>query len=76
MLFNKRNTGLLLAGVAAYAAYRYSKMSKSERKDMTDRVKATGKKMYDEYVPGTVKNWVEKNKNAGNSSAEAPLYNF
>jgi hypothetical protein len=76
MLFNKKNTGLLLAGVAAYAAYRFSKMSKSERKDMTDRVKAKGQKIYDEYVPGNVKNWFEKNKNTGNANAEPPLYTF
>jgi len=76
MLFNKRNTGLLLAGVAAYAAYRYSRMSKEERKDMSDRVKTAGKKMYDDYVPGSVKNWFEKNKNTGHSSAEPPLYTF
>jgi hypothetical protein len=76
MLFNKKNTGLLLAGIAAYAAYRYNKMNASEKKEMTDRLKAKGKKIYDDYVPGNVKNWFEKSKDNGGATADAPSYTF
>ncbi len=76
MLFNRKNTGLLLAGLAAYGVYRYNKMSDAQKKDMKDNLKAKGKKMYDDYVPGTVKNWIEKKKVNGEAPADSPLYTF
>ncbi len=57
MLQNRRsNSGsLLLAGLAAFAYYKYSKMSPEERRSMFDNLKAQGKKLVDEYVPANIK---------------------
>lgn len=54
MLGNKK--GLLLAGVAAYAYYKYNKMTPEQRQDMVGGLKEKGQKLYDEYVPSEVKN--------------------
>jgi hypothetical protein len=50
MLQNK--TGLLLAGLAAYAAYRYSKMSIEQKTSLKEK----GRKLADRYLPGNLKN--------------------
>lgn len=50
---------LLLAGAAAFVYYKYSKMSESEKRDIVDKLKSKGKKIYDDYVPSDVKNSVE-----------------
>ena len=54
MLFNKKG-GLLLAGLAAYAYYRYSKLTPEQKKDLTTKIKDQGKKWYDQIVPGNLK---------------------
>jgi len=45
-----------LAGLAAFAAYKYSTMSEEQKKNMSKKLKEKGKKMYDEYVPDKMKN--------------------
>ena len=57
MLQNRRsNSGsLLLAGLAAYAYYKYSKMSPAERSNLFETLKAKGKKLVDDYVPANIK---------------------
>ena len=40
--------GLLLLGAAAFGAYKYSKMSEQEKKNLKDK----GKKMFDENLGG------------------------
>jgi len=53
---NTRSGGsLLLAGLAAFAYYKYSKMSPDERRKMFDGLKEKGKKLVDEYVPANIK---------------------
>ena len=42
---------LLLAGLAAYAVYKYSRMSSEEKRTLVSNLKTKGKKMYDRYVP-------------------------
>ena len=42
---------LLLAGLAAYAVYKYSRMSSDEKKTLVNNLKTKGKKIYDRYVP-------------------------
>lgn len=42
---------LLLTGAAAYAAYKYSKMSETEKKELLDKFKQKGKKIYDQFSP-------------------------
>ena len=51
---------LIVGGLAAYAYYKYNKLSPKEKKDIVDNLKQKGKKLYDEYVPA-VKETIEKN---------------
>ncbi|QEC66597.1 hypothetical protein FRZ67_04525 [Panacibacter ginsenosidivorans] len=51
---------LIVGGLAAFAYYRYSKLSPKEKKDVVDNLKQKGKKLYEEYVP-VVKETIEKN---------------
>lgn len=46
---------LLLAGLAAYGYYRYSKMSADEKEKLVGGLKEKGRKFYDEKVPQNVK---------------------
>jgi len=53
----KRPTGtLLLAGLAAFAYYKYSKMSDEQKKNLVGDWKEKGKKFYEENVPDNIKN--------------------
>jgi hypothetical protein len=64
MLQNKRSaTPLLLAGLAAFAYYKYSKMSPEQKQDLTGTIKEKGKKIYDKYVPQSVKDMFGKKDN-------------
>jgi hypothetical protein len=56
---NKKFPGLIIAGVAAFLYYKYSKMSADEKKDIVNNLKAKGKQLYDAYLPGTVKQKLE-----------------
>ena len=58
---NTKLPGLVLAGLAAYAYYKYSKMSADEKRNLVGGLKEKGKKLYDQYVPANLKNNVEKN---------------
>jgi|GEM_PF-1148284 len=40
---------LLLAGAAAYAYYRYTKMSADQKRDLTDNLKRQGNKIVDQF---------------------------
>lgn len=55
----KKLSLLFLAGAAAFVYYKYSKMTEDEKQDLLDSLKAKGKKLYDDYVPGNVKDSVE-----------------
>ncbi|MES2647135.1 MAG: hypothetical protein V4717_09690 [Bacteroidota bacterium] len=69
MLGNKK--GLLLAGIAAYAYYKYNKMSAAEKEKMVGGLKEKGRKFYDQYVPSEVKNMFEKKgQTAGRTTDE------
>jgi hypothetical protein len=46
---------LLLAGLAAYGYYRYSKMTTDEKEKLVGGLKDKGRKFYDEKVPQNVK---------------------
>jgi len=68
MLPNKKLStgGLVLAGLAAFAWYKYSKMSSQEKEDMIGGLKEKGQKLYDEYVPQNVKDMISsKGANMG-----------
>lgn len=55
---------LLLAGAAAFAYYKYSKMSDQQKKDLVNGLKEQGKKFYDEKVPGSLKDMFTKKTTA------------
>ena len=49
---------LVLAGLAAFAYYRYSKMTKQEKDQLVGNLKDKGKKLYDQYMPKNAKNMI------------------
>jgi hypothetical protein len=72
MLQNKRLStgGLVLAGLAAFAYYKYSQMSDQEKTNLVGDLKEKGKKLYDQYMPEQVKNMFAKNEGMmGNSNS-------
>ncbi len=70
MLQNKKSsTGLLLAGLAAFAYYKYSKMSEEEKQNLVFTLKDQGKKLYDQYAPEELKNiFANKGNTSGNTN--------
>lgn len=60
---NKKSAApLFLAGLAAFAYYKYSKLSPEEKKDLKGTIKEKGKKIYDKYMPGSVKSMFNTNE--------------
>lgn len=57
---NKKTAPLLLAGLAAFAYYKYNKMTPEKKNDLKEK----GKDLLDRYVPQSVKNLFGKRKNA------------
>jgi hypothetical protein len=51
---------LLLGAIAGFVYYKYSKMSAEQRRDMMNKMKEKGKKLYDDYVPNTIKDNLAK----------------
>ena len=58
MLGNNKTGKFLLAGLAAFAWYKYSKMSAEEKTKMTSNLKEKSKRVYDQYVPKEVKDMI------------------
>jgi hypothetical protein len=56
MLMNKKAGTLLLAGLAAFAYYKYSKMSREEKDNLANSIKDQGKKLYDRFAPKNMRN--------------------
>jgi hypothetical protein len=52
MLFGKKSLGLVLAGLAAYAWYKYSQMDEDEKRDLVNNMKEKGKKIFGSIMPG------------------------
>ncbi|HEY0677855.1 MAG TPA: hypothetical protein VGD17_06200 [Chitinophagaceae bacterium] len=48
----KSPVGLLLAGAAAFAYYKYSKMSPQQRKDLVGGLKDKATKIFGQFMPG------------------------
>lgn len=73
-MFNNKKvpTGTLLAaGIAAYAYYKYSKMSEEEKSSMVSNVKDQAQKLYDQYLPEEVKNIFQKKTATRPETAES-----
>lgn len=52
--------GLIVAALAAFAYYKYSKMSEEQKRDLVNNFKQKGQKLYDQYVPTELKNQFQK----------------
>ena len=50
LLGNKKASALILIGVAAYAYYRYSKMSEKEKDELVETVTKTGKNLLGQFM--------------------------
>ena len=48
----------LLAGLAAFAYYKYSRLTQDQKRELADNLKQKGKQLYDQYVPESLKNKV------------------
>jgi len=53
MLPIKSPLGLALAGLAAFAAYKYSKMTAEQKSDLANTIKEKGRKIFGSLVPQT-----------------------
>ena len=54
----KSSTPLLLAGLAAFAYYKYKKMSPDEKDNLVSTVKQKGKDLYEKYIPQSLKDMI------------------
>ena len=71
MLRNKRSAGaLLLAVLAAFAYYKYSKMNEDQKRDL----KQKGRKLVDQLNPKNLKNTFLKKERTNNKFAETNNY--
>ncbi len=62
-MFNNKKlpTGTLLAaGLAAFAYYKYSKMSEQEKETLVGDLKDKAQKLYDQYAPEELKSIFSK----------------
>ena len=70
--------GLLLAGLAAFAYYKYSKMSAEDKANLISGLKEKGQKLYEQYAPAEIKDLFAKkagNDTKADSFDEATVYN-
>lgn len=61
---NSNSGSLLIAGLAAFAYYKFSKMTPDERRNLVDSLLAKGKKLVDDYVPADIKDKFMKQNTA------------
>ena len=47
---------LLLAGLAAFAYYKYSRLNQDQKRELANNVKQKGRQLYDQYMPENLKN--------------------
>jgi hypothetical protein len=57
----RKGLGLLLAGLAAYGYYKYSKMNDQQKRDLKEK----GKKFFDKNIPGSLRNVFSKKATNG-----------
>ena len=54
---------LLLTGAAAFAAYKYSRMSEDEKIELVNKLKEKGKKIFNQFTPENIKETVNNATN-------------
>jgi len=60
-IMRRNGLGLLLAGLAAYGYYKYSKMNDQQKRDLKEK----GKKFIDDNIPDSLRNVFSKKVNNG-----------
>jgi len=72
MYNNKKITGgagtLIAAGLAAFAYYKYSKMSEEQKRNLVNDLKEKAQNLYDQYAPAELKDIFAKK---GSANAES-----
>lgn len=63
---------LLLAGLAAWGYYKYSKMSEDEKKNLVGGLKEKGQRFYDEKVPQNIKDMIAGKGNGQENTVHEP----
>jgi hypothetical protein len=63
MTSGQKTSSLLLAGVAAYAIYKFSKMSADDKTKLANSLKDQGKKMIDKINPRLKETFAGKTSN-------------
>ena len=48
--------GVILAAIAAFAYYKYLKLTEDQKRDLVNNLKQKGQKIYDQYIPENLKN--------------------
>ena len=48
--------GIIVAALAAFAYYKYSKLTPEQKRDLVNKIKGKGQQLYNDYVPADVKN--------------------
>ena len=66
----RKASGSLLGGLAAYAYYKYSKMSAEDKSKLAQTIKDTGKSILNQIVPGGVKNTAAETEPAFNTAPQ------
>lgn len=62
----KSTTPLLVAGLAAFAYYKYKKMSPEEKDNLVGTMKQKGMDLYEKYIPQSIKDVIGlKSKDEG-----------
>lgn len=59
---------LLAAGLAAFAYYKYSKMSEEQKRNVVSDLKEKAQNLYDQYAPAEIKDIFAK-KGPGNAES-------
>lgn len=49
---------LVIAGIAAFAYYKYSKLTQTEKSKIVDDLKETGRNIIKELIPAEIKSFV------------------
>ena len=63
MRLKKMSKGtLILAGLAAFVYYRYSKLSEEQKDDLISTLRDEGKKFYDLLIPSSIKKLFTKHE--------------
>ena len=62
---------LLVAGLAAFAYYKYNSMSPEAKKKLTDTIKEKAKGLFEQYVPAQARDMFKSPESAGSAGNTA-----